>query len=92
MRCQVLLELGGNAACVVDETADADKAAQRIVFGAFFSQGQSCISVQRVYVHEKLYDAVASKVVAGAKALKTGDPFDPETFIGASDQSQLASR
>ncbi len=51
----VVLELGGNAACVVDADADLDDAVERIVFGAFYQSGQSCISVQRVLVHESRY-------------------------------------
>ena len=51
----VILELGGNAACVVDEDTDLDDAIERIIFGAYYQSGQSCISVQRILVHEKLY-------------------------------------
>ena len=52
----VILELGGNAACIVDEDADLDDAIERIVFGAYYQSGQSCISVQRVIVHESSYE------------------------------------
>jgi acyl-CoA reductase-like NAD-dependent aldehyde dehydrogenase len=61
-KAKVLLELGGNAAVIVDETADVERAAQRLLWGAFYSQGQSCISVQRIYLHESVYDAIAQKL------------------------------
>ncbi len=78
----VVLELGGNAACVVDQDADIDDAVARIVFGAFYQSGQSCIGVQRIYVHEHVYDEFKEKMVTATKALKMGNPKDPETFIG----------
>lgn len=78
----VILELGGNAACVVDEGTDVDDAVARIVFGAFYQSGQSCISVQRILVHRSLYDALKAKLVAATKALVCGDPRDEKTFIG----------
>lgn len=79
---RVLLELGGNAAVIVDENVDLDYAADRIVFGAFYSQGQSCISVQRVYIHENVYETLVAKLVERTKKLKVGDPLEEETFIG----------
>jgi len=78
----VVLELGGNAACVVDHDSDIDDAVSRIVFGAFYQSGQSCIGVQRIYVHENIYAQFKEKMVNATKALKMGDPKDPETFIG----------
>ena len=78
----VVLELGGNAACVVDHDSDIDDAVARIVFGAFYQSGQSCIGVQRIYVHESIYAQFKEKMVSATKALKMGDPKDPETFIG----------
>jgi acyl-CoA reductase-like NAD-dependent aldehyde dehydrogenase len=78
----VILELGGNAACVVDEDADIEDAVARIVFGAFYQSGQSCISVQRVIVHESIYDSFRDRLVAATGALKVGDPKDPEVFVG----------
>eukprot|EP00164_Ancoracysta_twista_P010326 GFYU01015526.1.p1 GENE.GFYU01015526.1~~GFYU01015526.1.p1 ORF type:complete len:494 (-),score=163.97 GFYU01015526.1:200-1645(-) len=78
---KVVLELGGNAACVCTEDTDVDFAVGRIIFGAFYQSGQSCISVQRVYVHESIYEQTRDKLVAATKVLKSGDPFDPETFI-----------
>src|SRR6056297_102438 len=78
----VVMELGGNAACLVDADADIDDAVERLVFGAFYQSGQSCISVQRVQVHETIYDELKTKLVQAVEALKAGDPRDPETFIG----------
>lgn len=78
----VVLELGGNAACIVDEDADVDDAVARIIFGAFYQSGQSCIGVQRIMVHEKIYDEVRDKLAAATRPLKKGDPKDRETFIG----------
>src|SRR5262249_27939162 len=78
----VILELGGNAACVVDENADIEWAAERLVFGAFYQSGQSCISVQRIYIHETLYAQLKEKFIEKTKSLKIGDPKKKETFIG----------
>lgn len=80
---KVTLELGGDAAVVLDrDCADLEYALDRITFGAFYQAGQACISVQRVYVHEDLYDAVKAKLVDRASKLKRGPPSDPETFVG----------
>lgn len=78
----VILELGGNAACVVDEDADISDAVDRLIVGAFYQSGQSCIGVQRIMIHEKVYDSVKEKLVAKAKKLIAGDPKNEDTFIG----------
>jgi acyl-CoA reductase-like NAD-dependent aldehyde dehydrogenase len=78
----VVLELGGNAAVIVDADADLEDAAERIVFGAFYQSGQSCIGVQRILVHESVYDRLREKLVAKTSVLRMGDPRDEETFIG----------
>ncbi len=78
----VTLELGGNAGLIVHSDGDLDLAAQRIAFGGFYQAGQSCISVQRVLVHEGVADDFSSKLVAEVDKLKTGDPMDPETDVG----------
>ncbi|MCC5794223.1 MAG: aldehyde dehydrogenase family protein [Chromatiales bacterium] len=82
VRKSVVLELGGNAACIVDEGTDIDDAVDRLLFGIFYQSGQSCISVQRVLLHESLADQLQQKLVAGARALKAGDPGLRETSIG----------
>lgn len=91
---KVVLELGGNAACVVDETQGArlDFVVERLVIGGFYQSGQSCISVQRVLVHASLYDALKAKLVAAVKALKHGDPKDETTFIGPMIHASEAAR
>jgi len=88
----VILELGGNAACVVDQDWDLDDAIARIIVGAFYQSGQSCIGVQRIYVHETVYETFKSKLLAATNKLKSGDPKDPETFIGPMISEQEASR
>ena len=82
---KVVLELGGNAACIVDADQGhrLDDVVERIVFGAFYQSGQSCISVQRILVHESLYDALKEKLVArgdGAEVRRSAQ--DEDTFIG----------
>jgi len=78
----VVLELGGNAGVAVADDADLDYAATRVVFGAFAVAGQSCISVQRIFVHEKIYDRFLKLLVGKVKKLKVGDPLDPKTDVG----------
>ncbi len=89
---KVILELGGNAAVIVDEDADLNDAVSRIIVGAFYQSGQSCISVQRVIIHEKIYDEVKSRLLAAAKALKAGDPKSEDTFIGPVISDKEADR
>ena len=79
---RVLLELGGNAGVIVDQSADLDYAARRVSLGGFALAGQSCISVQRVFVHERVMDEFARKMIARVEALHVGDPRDPETDVG----------
>ncbi|QPQ30322.1 aldehyde dehydrogenase family protein [Lysinibacillus sp. JNUCC 51] len=80
---KVTLELGSNAAVIIDENVNIDKLIPRVVSGAFAFQGQICISVQRIYVHEKMYDLFVDKFVAATKELKLGDPLDPTTDVSA---------
>ncbi|WP_370279622.1 aldehyde dehydrogenase family protein [Pontibacterium sp.] len=88
----VVLELGGNAACIVDEDTDLDDATARIVFGAYYQSGQSCISVQRIMVHDSLYDVMRDKLTEAVKALPMGDPKDENTFIGPMISEKEATR
>jgi acyl-CoA reductase-like NAD-dependent aldehyde dehydrogenase len=78
----VLLELGGNAAVVVDRDADLDDVVERIRIGAFYQSGQSCISVQRIVIHESIYDALKARLVEDARGLKMGNPREESTFVG----------
>jgi len=89
---RVKLELGGNAGCIVDHDADLDDAVGRIVHGAFYQSGQSCISVQRIIVHESVYDAFKDKLVAATEKLKVGDPKEEDTFIGPVIDEESADR
>ncbi|MFJ7729408.1 aldehyde dehydrogenase family protein [Neobacillus sp. NPDC097160] len=77
------LELGSNAAVILDKDTNVDQVVERHVTGAFSNQGQVCISLQRVYAHEKVYNQFVEKFVVAAKQLKIGDPLDPETYISA---------
>jgi len=79
---KVVLELGGNAGVIVDRSADLDWAVKRIVTGAFAYSGQVCISVQRLFVDEAVWDAFMDKFVAAAGALRVGDPADASTDVG----------
>jgi acyl-CoA reductase-like NAD-dependent aldehyde dehydrogenase len=89
----VVLELGGNAAVIVDEDlSNVDDAIERIIFGAFYQSGQSCIGVQRILIHESIYDDFKAKLIEATKALKSGDPKDESTFIGPMISEKEASR
>lgn len=89
---KVILELGGNAACIVDHDADLQDAVARVVFGAFYQSGQSCIGVQRIIVHDDVYDEFRDRLVAATKQLIAGDPKLEETFIGPMISEREAAR
>lgn len=89
---KVVLELGGNAAVIVDKDADLDHALERIVFGAFYQSGQSCIGVQRIIIHEEIYERFKDMLVARTATLVAGDPRDRSTFIGPMISEKEASR
>lgn len=89
---KVTLELGGNAAVIVDADADLDDAVERIAYGAFYQSGQSCIGVQRVIVHAAVSEAFTKKLVATTAALKAGDPRRETTFIGPMISEEEARR
>ncbi|HEY7282176.1 MAG TPA: aldehyde dehydrogenase family protein [Actinomycetota bacterium] len=76
------LELGGNAGVIVHGDADLDHAAARLAFGGFYQAGQSCISVQRVFVQSEIHDEFIPKLVKQVDQLQTGDPLDPATDVG----------
>jgi betaine-aldehyde dehydrogenase len=78
----VTLELGGKSPTMVFEDADIDHAVNGVLYGIFSSSGESCIAGSRLFVHESLYDAFLERLVAGAKALRVGDPEDPQTQMG----------
>ena len=79
---KVQLELGGKDPVYVCDDVDAKTAAASIADGAFYNTGQSCCSVERIYVHEKVHDAFVSAFVAEVKSYRIGDPMDESTYIG----------
>lgn len=90
---KVCLELGGNAAAVVHEDApDLDWTAARLALGAFAYAGQVCIKVQRILVHQPIYDRFVEKLVAASAALRCGDPLDPKTVVGPMIDRAAADR
>ncbi|MDT0977962.1 aldehyde dehydrogenase family protein, partial [Staphylococcus pseudintermedius] len=91
---KVTLELGGNAACIVDADpgVSLDHVVERLVFGAYYQSGQSCISVQRIYAHADIYDKLRKKLKAAVGALRMGDPRSDTTFIGPVVDEQAAQR
>jgi len=89
---KVVLELGGNAAVIIDHDADLDDALERVIFGAFYQSGQSCIGVQRIIIHADIYDRFRDMLVAKTKTLVAGDPKDRNTFVGPMIDVKEASR
>lgn len=89
---KVTLELGGNAAAIIDDGADIDYAVKRLTTGAFYYAGQSCISVQRIYIHKSMYDQFVERYLAQVKTLKTGDPMDESVDIGPVIDNAAAER
>ena len=89
---KVVLELGGNAGVIVDKSADLDWAVRRLLVGAFTYAGQVCISVQRMFVHDDIWDELMKRFVEGAKSIKVGDPLDPETELGPMVDAAAAER
>lgn len=79
---KVTLELGGNAAVVIEPDADLDYALPRTVLGSFSYSGQICISIQRIFLHEKIYDRFMADFIEATKKLKMGDPLEEETDVG----------
>ena len=80
---KVQLELGGKDPIYVCDDVDVKAAAAAVADGAFYNTGQSCCSVERIYVHEAIYDAFVDAFVAEVKGFKVGDPLDEATYIGA---------
>jgi acyl-CoA reductase-like NAD-dependent aldehyde dehydrogenase len=80
---KVQLELGGKDPTYVRADADAKVAAESLADGAMYNAGQSCCSVERIYVHESLHDAFVEHFLATVAGFKVGDPMDPATYIGA---------
>ena len=79
---KVTLELGGNAAVIVEPDADLEFALPRIVMGSYSYSGQVCISIQRIFLHKSIYDHFMAGFIALAQKLKMGDPMAEDTDIG----------
>jgi acyl-CoA reductase-like NAD-dependent aldehyde dehydrogenase len=79
---RLAMELGGNGPVIVMDDADIERAAAACSSGAFGAAGQNCIGVQRIYVHDAIYDAFRDALVAAARALHVGDPTDSATDVG----------
>ncbi len=88
----ITLELGGNAPVIIDESADLERSLERTVFGAFTHAGQVCISVQRIYVHENIFENWTKKIVEKAKNLKVGNPLDGDTELSVMIDEKAAEK
>lgn len=93
-RKKVVLELGGNAACVVDADPGAplETVADRLVAGAYAQSGQSCISVQRIFIHASHYPALRSLLRKRVKRVAMGDPRESDTVVGPMIDADAAIR
>lgn len=91
-RKKVTLELGSNAPNIIFEDADLAVAVDAIVLGGFTYAGQACVSAQRIYVHESVYQEFLDKLVEKVSALKTGDPLDESTEMGPMITEAAAER
>lgn len=89
---KLILELGSNSAVVIDETADLELSVQRCIYGGFAYSGQVCISVQRIFVNEKIYSAFIQKMLEGIEKLKIGNPSEPDIDIGPMISESEAKR
>lgn len=89
---QVILELGGNAPCVVDEGVELDAVMPRILESAWANAGQVCIKAQRIFVHERLFDEFLERFVSDTIALAVGDPMDERTVVGPLIEAQHVAR
>ncbi len=79
---KISLELGGNAGTYIDSSADYKYASQRCAIGAFINSGQVCISLQRIFVHESIYNNFAQAMAEETQKLKVGSPYNEDTFMG----------
>lgn len=89
---RVVLELGGNAGVIIHADADLDFAAKRCAIGGFSYAGQVCISVQRIFVQEKIYQKFVDRFLPEARSLRLGDPLDEKTGMGSMIDLKAAER
>src|SRR6478609_12121464 len=86
------LELGSNSALIIDKEIDIDQIIDRCIMGAFSNQGQVCISLQRIYVHEEIYEQFKNRFISATEKLVCGDPLNMETEVSALISSQDVDR
>jgi acyl-CoA reductase-like NAD-dependent aldehyde dehydrogenase len=93
-RKKVVLELGGNAAAIVDadQQRHLDDVVERLIFGSFYQSGQSCIKVQRIYAHASIYAELRERFVTATTKLKAGDPKSRDVFLGPLINEESAKR
>ena len=89
---RVALELGGNAATFIESSCDVKNAASKCAMASFYNSGQVCISLQRIYVQEGIYDEFAKALVEETQQLIVGDPYDKDTFVGPLINEDAARR
>lgn len=89
---RVALELGSNSATIIESDADIDMSIPRCIMGAFSNAGQVCISLQRIYVHEKLFDEFKEKFIKAVKKIKVGNPMKSDTEYGPMIEEKEAVR
>lgn len=89
---KVVLELGSNSAAIVDQSADLDHAAARCTYGAFKYSGQLCVSVQRVFVHDAVWEPFVEKFIERAGKLRVGDALDDQNDVGPVIDAKAAQR
>lgn len=89
---KIILEMGGNAAAIVEEDANLEWAANRLALGAFAYSGQICISVQRIYVKANILEKFLDKFLSVVSKIKVGDPFDESVLVGPMISKEAADR
>lgn len=89
---KIVLELGGNAGVIISQSAEIEKAVERCLIGGFAYSGQVCIHVQRIYVHDSIFEEFSTKFINRVKELKPGDPLDPETDVSVMIDEENAIR
>ncbi|MDD5051984.1 MAG: aldehyde dehydrogenase family protein [Sulfuricurvum sp.] len=89
---KISLELGGNAATYIDTSADLEYAASRCAIGAFVNSGQVCISLQRIYVDNSIYNEFSKKMADATAKLVVGSPYNDDTFLGPLINDEAAQR
>ena len=75
---KVLLEMGGNAAAIIDDSADLKRATKKLAYGSYLNAGQICISTQRIYVVDSVFDTFLNYFIEETRQIKSGDMFDPD--------------